>query len=101
MQIRRRAPEATVDPQHNSVKLAQLVSQVIEGLTDDLKVAMDMEEKQLSARDAIDTLVSLMDGHVSQCKHDEARGFYKIGSKTIGPFTRQPGEPMRSYTERR
>ena len=39
-----RVPEATEDPEQKAVQLAQLVSQVIEGLTDDaLRVAMDME----------------------------------------------------------
>ena len=63
---------------------------------------MDMEEEELSAPEAIHTLAMLtrIEVHVSRFKHDEARELCNMGSKTTGPLTRQPGEPMQPYTKR-
>ena len=102
--VRNRARVLAVmqDEEQKAVKLATLISQVIEGLTDDaLKVAMDMNEQQLSNDNAVETLITSMESYVSQFKKFEARELYKIGSKTSGPLTRQHGEPMRSYVTRR
>ena len=47
-------------------RLAQLISQVIDGLSDDaLKIAMDMTEEQLNSYNAVNILVRLMDEHVA------------------------------------
>ena len=58
LQNKRRVSEATVDEEQKAIKLAQLISQVIEGLSDDaLRIAMDMSEEELAAPGAITTLV--------------------------------------------
>ena len=99
---RSRVLAAHQDPEQKAVKSATLISQVVEGLTDDaLKIAMDMSEAELDRPDAIDGLIAKMEDHVAQFKKVEARELYKLGSKTSGPLCRQHGEPMRSYTTRR
>ena len=102
LQNKRRVSEATVDEEQKAIKLAQLISQVIEGLSDDaLRIAMDMSKEELAAPGAITTLVDRIETYVSQFKKIEAQELYKLGSKSSGPLCRQPGEPIRSYTTRR
>ena len=99
---RARVPAATVDPEAKAIKLATLITQVIEGLTDDaLKIAMDMTEVEIASDTAVETLIGRIEVHVSEFKKHEAKELYKAGIKTSGLMCRQPSEPMRSYTTRR
>ena len=99
---RKREITSIAEEDQKAQRLDQLVSKVIDGLSDEaLKVAMDLTEEQLAATTAIDTLVAAMVEHVSKFKSDEARELFKAGSRTTGPLTRQRGETMSSYIARR
>ena len=99
---KQRTITSIVDEDTQKQRLANLVSQIIDGLSDDaLKIAMDMTEDQLFSENAVNILVKLMDDHMAEFKKDESRELYKAGSRTTGPLTRQAGEPMVSYVARR
>ena len=79
---RKRTLEFIADKEAKAQNMANLVTQVIDGLSDEaFKIAMDMCEEQLGSPDAIETLITLMSDHVAKYKPDEARELYKAGSR--------------------
>ena len=101
--LRKRAALNTINNDElREEKLAELMSKIIDGLTDDaLRVSMDLGESALSATDGIDTLVKAMEAMVGEFKEDEARELFHLGTKSEGAMTRQTGESMTSYITRR
>ena len=83
-------------------KLAELMSKIVDGLSDDaLRVSMDLGEPVLSKTNGIDMLIKALEEMTSVFKEDEARELFHIGTKSDGPMTRQSRESMTSYITRR
>ena len=83
-------------------KLAELVSKIIDGLTDDaLQVTMDLGDTVLNRTTGIDFIIAAMENMVTGSKEDGARDLFQAGTKSDGPLTRQHGESMASYITRR
>ena len=74
IQNRVRSVNAISDEEIKSQKLTQLISQVIDALSDDaLKIAMDMTEEELVAPAAVSTLMDRIEASTARYKKDEAR----------------------------
>ena len=85
----------------DQTELWKLGSRLVEGLTGEaLKVAMVMGHKELSRDTAVPTLVDRVKKHIFPLASAEARELYKMGQRA-GTLSRQPGESMISYVERR
>lgn len=79
----------------------KLGSRLVEGLTGEaLKVAMTMGHSELVKDTAVLTLVDKMKKHIFPLASAEARELYKMGQRP-GILSRQTGESMISYVERR
>ena len=85
----------------DQTELWKLGSRLVEGLTGEaLKVAMVMGHNELSKDTAVPTLVARVKKHIFPLASAEARELYKMGQRA-GTLSRQPGESMISYVERR
>ena len=85
----------------DKAELWKLGSRLVEGLTGEaLKVAMVMGHEELSKETAVPTLVTRVKKHIFPLASAEARELYKMGQRP-GTLSRQVGESMISYVERR
>ena len=79
----------------------KLGSRVVEGLSGEaLKVAMTFGFTRLTERDAVPKLIEEIRGHIFPMSTAEARELYRAGQRP-GVLSRQSGEPMISYVQRR
>ena len=89
---------------HHSTDAAdrwKLGGKIVEGLTGEaLKVAMTLGFSELKKDDAVPTLNARIKTHIFPMASAEARELYKAGQRQ-GPLSRQYGEPMISYVQRR
>ena len=83
-------------------KHAELAAQIVEGLSDEaLNIAMDIGSDVIGEEGGINTLINTIEKHVIQYKQEEAQALFTEGSSKDGPLSRQPGEPMTKYIQRR
>ena len=79
-----------------------LVNKIIEGLRGDaFSIARDVGIDVITAPGGLDLLVQRLRAHVFPRAREEAKELFRAGQKQGGPLSRQPGEPMLSYTQRR
>ena len=91
--------EAVPDDSKSAYKT---VDNIINGLRGDaLQVAMDLQIEVLVKEDGIAKLIEAMRAYVFPSKKHEAKELYSQGHKVGGILSRQPGESMLSYTNRR
>ena len=85
-----------------TVKMAELCSRILDGLSGEpLRIAMDLGVDQIGDATGLKTLVDAVSDYVIQFKEDEARELFRAGTKVDGPLSRQSGETMASYINRR
>ena len=75
---------------------------MIEGLRGDaFSIARDLGLEVLSEPGGLVKLVGEIRSHVFPRAREEAKELFRAGQKQGGPLSRQPGEPMLSYVQRR
>ena len=88
--------------QKTDVDRGPLVNKVIEGLRGDaFSIARDLGLEVLSEPGGLVKLVGEIKSHVFPRAREEAKELFRAGQKQGGPLSRQPGEPMLSYVQRR
>ena len=88
--------------QKTDVDRGPLVNKVIEGLRGDaFSIARDLGLEVLSEPGGLVKLVGEIRSHVFPRAREEAKELFRAGQKQGGPLSRQPGEPMLSYVQRR
>ena len=88
--------------QKTDVDRGPLVNKVIEGLRGDaFSIARDLGLEVLSESVGLVKLVGEIKSHVFPRAREEAKELFRAGQKQGGPLSRQPGEPMLSYVQRR
>ena len=79
-----------------------LVNKVVEGLRGDaFLIARDLGLETLSQEEGLERLVERIKAHVFPRAQEEAKELFRAGQKAGGVLSRQPQEPMLSYTQRR
>ena len=102
IQNRVRNYAAMSDDEQKKIKMAKLLTSIIDALSDDaLKIAMDMTESELDDDSAIQTLMDRVEANCAKYKPDQHRELLRAGHKTTGVLCRQPGETIISYISRR
>ena len=90
------------DEKQKSFKLGELGARILDGLSADaLRIAMDMGSDALTKPDGVPVLVDKVEKSIMGQREDEARELHRIGARLGGPISRQPGERMINYTQRR
>ena len=78
-----------------------LVNKVVEGLRGDaFLIARDMGLEFLIVPGGIERLVELVRQNVFPRATEEAKELFRMGQRQGGPFSRQSGESMLSFTQR-
>ena len=90
------------DEKQKSFKLGELGAKILDGLSADaLRIAMDMGSEALTKPDGVPVLVDKVEKSIMGQREDEARELHRIGARLGGPISRQAGERMTNYTQRR
>ena len=79
-----------------------LVNKIVEGLRGDaFLIARDLGLETLTQDGGLERLVERIKSHVFPRAQEEAKELFRAGQKAGGVLSRQPQEPMLSYTQRR
>ena len=99
---RHRSAVSTAEEEVRKRNLAKLLSDIIDALSDQaLRIAMNMSDEEMSADDAINTLITRIEANFNKNIHDSVQELVQAGAKHHGDLCRQHGENIMSYIDRR
>ena len=82
--------------------ISTLVNKILEGLRGDaFLLARDVGLDALTSEEGLEDLLQKMKAFVFPRANEEAKELFRAGQKHGGPLSRQAGESMLSYTNRR
>ena len=90
------------DEEKDMSSYVEMVQRVMEGLRGDaFLIARDLGLSEILKKDGMQTLIERIRSHVFPLKGHEAKELFRIGQSPTGPLSRQGGETMLSFIQRR